>query len=627
VSADDRPPARWSSRSLALVFLVALGALLAGAISSEPAVAQAGESDLSLSKTDSPDPAYVGEDLTYTLTAANSGPDQAEDVTVSDTLPAGFTYVSASASEGTCSEAGGTVDCSLGSLANGASATVVIVVRPAAPGAISNSAAVNSSNADPNPANNADAETTDVQGARPNIVVVMTDDQAAFDGREIGQMPVVKSIFSDHGVTFADFHGETPRCCPARANALSGQHTHNHGVTTNSASLFDPSMTLATQLQSTGYHTFLAGKYMNRYGSCQQQANCAPTVPAGWDRWAALGDGAYWDYDLWVDGSRQVYGRNETDYSTDVIAERAASLIRSAPARKPLFAWIAPFASHSPTAPAPRHVGLPCSSGRWEPPSWNEADVGDKPAYVQSQPLLERGPGARAGICRTLLAVDDLVGRVRDELVASGRYGNTLLIYMGDNGMLFGEHRLSGKSAPYQTQIPFLVSWPDRLGTIPGTISERVQNIDLAPTLCQLAGCTLGPYPNGQATPDGISFAELLLGQGGSLSRDAVLEELPVANDPVPAWYAVTTTGQSPLASEGCALAASRGCRWHFIEYPATGELELYDVSNGPCWAWSVGEPGDPCELDNIASRADKISLVTALYARLLQLKAEKGVG
>jgi N-acetylglucosamine-6-sulfatase len=626
VSADYRPPARWSSRVLALLLVIALGGLLAGGVSSEPAVAQAGEADLSLTKVDSSDPVHIGEDLTYTLTVANAGPDPAEEVTVSDALPAGVTYLSTSASQGSCSEAEGTVDCSLGTLASGANATVSLVVRPGGPGALSNGATVSSSTADPNPADNADAETTEVEGA-PNIVVVMTDDQAALDGREIGVMPTVKSIFSDQGVTFADFHGETPRCCPARANALSGQHTHNHGVTTNSASLFDPAMTLATQLQSVGYHTFLVGKYMNRYGSCQRLDNCAPTVPAGWNRWAALGDGAYWDYDLWVDGSREVHGRDEADYSTDVVAERAVSLIRSAPAGKPLFAWIAPFASHSPTAPAPRHVGLPCSSGRWEPPSWNEADVSDKPAYVQNQPLLERGPGARAGICRTLLAVDDLVGRVRDELVATGRFANTLFVYTSDNGMLFGEHRLSGKSAPYQTQIPFLVSWPDRLGTTPRTISERVQNIDLAPTLCQLAGCTLGPYPNGQATPDGISFAQLLLGQVGSLLRDAVLEELPVANDPVPAWYAVTTTAQSPLASEGCALAASRGCRWHYIEYPATADRELYDVSNGPCWAWSVGQTGDPCELDNIASRADKASLIMALHNRLQQLKAEKGVG
>jgi N-acetylglucosamine-6-sulfatase len=627
LNADDRGH-RGVRRRLQLAWLFCIGVALFLAAAPERSVsASQALADIALTKGDSPDPVSAGGDLRYTLTVTNGGPDRARGVSVSDPLPTGVSFLSVSSSQGTCTHASGIVTCSLGSVFRASSATVTILVRTAQAGTLTNTSTVSTFVGDPNPANNSATVSTAVQvpSTKPNIVLVMTDDQGALDGREIGQMPTVKSILSDHGVTFSDFHSETPRCCPARANTLSGQHTHNHGVTNNSASLFDPAMTLATQLQSAGYHTFLVGKYMNRYGSCQQQANCAPTVPAGWNRWAALGDGAYWDYDLWVDGSRQVYGRNEADYSTDVIAARAASLIRSAPAGKPLFAWIAPFASHSPTPPAPRHVGVPCSSGRWEPPSWNEADVSDKPAYVRSQPPVKSV--GRAGICRTLLAVDDLVGRVRDELVASGRYGNTLLIYMGDNGMLFGEHRLSGKSAPYQTQIPFLVSWPDRLGTTPRTISERVQNIDLAPTLCQLAGCTLGPFPNGQTKPDGISFAQLLLGQVGSLPRDAVLEELPADSAPVPAWYAVTTTGQSPLAAQACALAASRGCRWHYIEYPSTGERELYDVSNGPCWAWSVGQPGDPCELDNLASRADKASLVTALHNRLLQLKAEKGVG
>ena len=81
----------------------------------------------------------------------------------------------------------------------------------------------------------------------------------------------------------------------------------------------------------------------------------------------------------------------------------------------------------------------------------------------------------------------------------TGRLDNTLFVYSGDNGMNMGEHRLVNKSAPYVTQIPFLASWPARLGTTPRAVTERVQNIDFAPTICELAGCTLGPFPNGQA--------------------------------------------------------------------------------------------------------------------------------
>jgi N-acetylglucosamine-6-sulfatase len=581
--------------------------------------------DLSLNKADSPDPAYVGEDLTYTLTVANAGPNAGQQVAVSDPLPTGVTYVSASASQGSCSQAAGTVDCSLGTLANAASATVTIVVRPTTPGTLSNTASVTSTTADPAPANNSDTETTEIQGARPNIVVVMTDDQAALDGRLLQFQPKVKSTFVEQGVTFSDFHSETPLCCPARAGFLSGQHTHNHKVNTNNAKLFKPAMSAATALQGSGYHTMLVGKYMNQYGACSG-ANCAPNVPPGWTRWVAFGDPKYYNYNLFIDGNptAEFHGSGAAHYSTDVLAQKSVDLIDSAPIGKPVFAWIAPFAPHAPPTPAPRHKTAPCTVPAWAPPNWNEADVSDKPAYVRNAPLLSSPFEFKPG-CRTLLAVDDLVGSVRDALSRTGRLGNTLFVYMGDNGMNAGEHRLLNKAAPYQTQIPFLVSWPDQLGTTPRTISERVQNIDLAPTLCVFAGCTLGPYPNGQANPDGISFADLLLGQASSLPRDAVLDEFPKKGFGAPIWYAVTTTAQSPLAFQGCASAASGLCKWHYIEYPATGEKELYDLSNGPCWTWTVGAPGDPCELDNAIANPAYADIVTALAARLAQLRVEKG--
>jgi uncharacterized repeat protein (TIGR01451 family) len=120
--------------------------------------------DLSLVKTDSPDPVRVKEVLTYTLTVTNGGPDDATAVTVEDQLPAGVQFVSATASQGTCTQAGGVVTCSLGSLANGASATVTIKVRPTAKGTLSNTAEVEAAEPDPNPGNNSDTETTTVNG-------------------------------------------------------------------------------------------------------------------------------------------------------------------------------------------------------------------------------------------------------------------------------------------------------------------------------------------------------------------------------------------------------------------------------------------------------------------------------
>src|SRR6185295_13343758 len=92
--------------------------------------------NLSLTKTDSPDPVAAGQQLTYTLTAQNAGPSTATSVQVTDTLPGGVTFVSATPSQGTCGQASGTVTCSLGSLASGANATVDVKVTPQSAGSL-----------------------------------------------------------------------------------------------------------------------------------------------------------------------------------------------------------------------------------------------------------------------------------------------------------------------------------------------------------------------------------------------------------------------------------------------------------------------------------------------------------
>jgi arylsulfatase A-like enzyme len=473
-------------------------------------------------------------------------------------------------------------------------------------------------------------------GSRPNIVVILVDDQPALDGRLIATEPTVKSIFADHGLTFTDFHDETPLCCPARAGYLTGQHTDNHGVVRNDASLFKPQMSIATQLHGVGYTTLLVGKYFNLWGKC-----CAPTVPPGWDHFTAFGQpagegGAYYNYTLFTDGSAtpEVHGSTPADYSTDVLSAKAVADLHAAPAGQPVFLWLTPFAPHQKLTPAPRYLTDPrCNAvARWDPPNFNEADVSDKPLWVQNTPLITGLTGRTGhpvtGLCRTLLAVDDMVGAVRDELAREGRLADTLLIYAGDNGVSEGEHRLLQKQSPYTTDMPFLLSWPNGIGTTPRTVGDRVENIDLAPTLCELAGCTMGPYPNGQATPDGISFVPLLTG-ATTLGRDAVLEDERVTKSGgspsvPPTWFSITTTSSSPLATLGCSTAASGGCRWHYTEYK-DGERELYDISNGPCWTWTPGSAGDPCELANRAGDPALASVQAALATRLAQLKVQKG--
>src|SRR6185312_5436223 len=121
--------------------------------------------DLSITKSDAPDPVLAGELLTYSLGVANGGPSSATGVTVTDTLPAGVTFDSATASQGSCSESGGTVSCSLGTLANAASATVTIKIQRSTPGTITNQATVSATTSDPSAANNSASATTTVDPA------------------------------------------------------------------------------------------------------------------------------------------------------------------------------------------------------------------------------------------------------------------------------------------------------------------------------------------------------------------------------------------------------------------------------------------------------------------------------
>jgi virginiamycin B lyase len=142
-----------------------------GRITDCPPSGQGASSDLSLTKTDSPDPVTVGNTLTYTLTAHNGGPDAATAVEVTDNLSPGVAFASASPSRGSCSDSSGTVTCALGGLASGGSATVEIKVTPQSAATITNTASISGDQHDPEAENNsASAQTTvnsTVTGSNP----------------------------------------------------------------------------------------------------------------------------------------------------------------------------------------------------------------------------------------------------------------------------------------------------------------------------------------------------------------------------------------------------------------------------------------------------------------------------
>ncbi len=474
--------------------------------------------------------------------------------------------------------------------------------------------------------------------SKPNIVVVMIDDLAEMDTRMWERLPTIKAMFLDDGVRFTNYYGNDPLCCPGRSNFVTGQYTDHHGVWWNNATLLNPSVTLATQLQSVGYYTFISGKYLNL---TERLAN---KMPPGWTQ-AAIYSGGYYNYDSWINGALQHYGTStddtpsfdnpNDDYSTDVFANYAVSFIERAPTTQPIFAFLTPFAVHGgkdangidnlyqPAVP-PRYRGDRRCAGiaPWKPANYNEADVSDKPAYIRNlQPLGFMYGQSYAGgwpltlMCESLLAVDEELARVITAL-GPARTANTLFILTADNGMGFGAHRWPKKNVPFAAQLPLFMHWASQ--GLTGTNTTFVENVDWAPTLCELAGCTMPAiYPDTGKTyhVDGQSVLGLFAPRLSSLvpRRDALyMEHREASGSGRPVWRALITTPSNALGP------------WFFVNYDGSGEKELYRLSSVACGDWKPGDAGDPCMLNNLANKPAYAAVQRQLAAELRSMVVDK---
>lgn len=441
----------------------------------------------------------------------------------------------------------------------------------------------------------------------PNILIIMTDDQR-WD--TIQYMPAVMQRLVGEGVKFTNSFVTTSVCCPSRASFLTGQYAHNTGIHGNrppegGATLFNSSSTLATWLHGVGYTTGLIGKYMN------SNDLYAPAIPAGWDTWRTFVEDTdlYYNYTLNENGIFVSYGSTTADYSTDVLRNMALEYINKN-AQRPFFLLFTPFAPHEgpprTAQPAPRHKGMFANIPLWRPPNYNEADVSDKPLWVQAVAASPYNTPEQLAIydqlrkdqLETLLAVDEAIGAILDIIKTLDLTNDTVVIFTSDNGYMWGEHWWWLKEAVYEEsmRIPLVIRYP-RIVTSAREESGLVANIDLAPTLAELAGVTIPPET------DGVSIVNILKGVASSVRNDFLIEHWIGLFNIVPPYTSVRTSDWKYVKIDGKNFFG-----------PYTFE-ELYNFTV------------DPYELNNLLITDPQNSLVqqkaSELRARLEQLRAE----
>jgi N-acetylglucosamine-6-sulfatase len=446
---------------------------------------------------------------------------------------------------------------------------------------------------------------------RPNIVFILIDD-LRWDELGIAGHPFIKTPNIDRiakeGALFRNAFMTTPLCSPSRASFLTGQYAHKHGITDNidRSAASHRLVTFPGLLHQSGYETAFIGKW---------HMGNDDTPRPGFDRWVSFkGQGTYRDPEINEDGNSV----KPSGYITDLLSSYAVQFIKRRH-DKPFLVYLAHKAIHPEVTqnndgsvnladaerfiPAERHKNL--YSGRTIPrrANYGRSPVG-KPALQRrlgDLPPLGSATATRdetiLGRQRSLMAIEDGVAEIFKALKESGQLNNTVIVFTSDNGYFYGEHGLSvERRLAYEESIrmPLLMRYPKAIKA--GTVrNEFVLNIDLAPTLLELAGLTV---------PDSM--------QGRSI--------VPLIQEKRPRWRsAFLVEYYSDKVFPRILLMgykAVRNRRWKYIHYvELEGMDELYDLRS------------DPFEMKNVIDRPGAAKVLEEMRQEMKRLlKDDRGV-
>ncbi|MDX6660502.1 MAG: N-acetylglucosamine-6-sulfatase, partial [Solirubrobacteraceae bacterium] len=504
---------------------------------------------------------------------------------------------------------------------------------------------------------------TAAKDGRPNILVVMTDDQALTD---VAKMPNVRRLLAAKGTTFADAVDSFPLCCPSRATFITGQYAHNHGVAGN----FYPygwygmkrrENILPRWLQRAGYRTALVGKWLNGYGALDAHGE----VPTGFNIWRGLLDVSAYDYYNFVmnrNGKLKSWGdavfarklvqfanievtpnptglagvvsklsslfgpapyhywgaQRPADYSPDVTGRMTEDLVRSQrTSKKPFFIWWAPAAPHREDVavtlmgrpgrdprPAPRYERRSSSFTLPMTASFNEADFSDKPSNMQTH-----APSLNAAQIHQL------------QLDYEGRIGSLLAV---DDHVKQLVKILTATNQLKNTYVVFVSDngWLQGQHRIPGDKYLPYEESLRVPFILRGPGVPAGRTVHGQVS--NVDFAPTILdvarARAGRIQDGTSL--IPTVRNPRSRPNtAIEIEAPAPLFEGNLPqngwdrpYRGVRTDRYTYVVYRETGEQELYD------------RRVDPAELRNVAADPAYARVKARLAAELVKLAHCRGV-
>ncbi|WP_149497228.1 sulfatase family protein [Roseiconus lacunae] len=447
--------------------------------------------------------------------------------------------------------------------------------------------------------------------SKPNIVVMLCDD-IRYDALSCAGHPHLKTPHIDklaaEGIYLENMFCTTSLCSPSRATILSGLYAHSHGVTNNFTDYPAELDSFPRRLQAAGYQTAYIGKW--HMGEKNDQPR------PGFDYFVThKGQGQYFDTEFNLNGKER---KVVEGYYTTVVTDMSLDWMKKQSDDKPFLLMIGQKAPHSFYYPEPKYehafdhveVNYPHSSFQ----------LGDKPKWITQRLMTWHGiygplfdwrkqfPDDKASAVvdfakmvraywGTILSVDDSVGRLVEYLNETGELDNTMFVFMGDNGLLEGEHGMVDKRTAHEgsLRVPMIIRYPGWTKS-PVRITKQVLTTDVAPTILDAAG------------------AEPLKNIHGQSIR-------PLVSGDVDQWrtewlYYYNYEKQFPYTPN---VRAVRGDRFKYIRYPhGDGSkdrhmAELYDMQ------------ADPAESTNLVHDAKHAATIAEMERRLI--RAMKAVG